>query len=129
VWSEREPGVVVVERESGARVAAPGRLPGAEVDRGPVIALRAARIRRACVRVDQPRPGGQLGDDGRRTNVSLNQFGTADPPPLGRVGLSAYLAYFDAALDEARERGVAREGVRDLLVRVLGATVDASGSA
>jgi AcrR family transcriptional regulator len=63
------------------------------------------------------------------TNVSLNQFGTADPPPLARVGLSAYLAYFEAALDEARERGVGREGVRDLLVHVLGATVDASGSA
>jgi AcrR family transcriptional regulator len=62
-------------------------------------------------------------------NVSLNQFGTADPPPLARVGLSAYLAYFEAALDEARERGVAREAVRDLLVRVLSATVDGSGSA
>src|SRR5262245_30071030 len=60
-------------------------------------------------------------------NVSVNQLGTADPPPLARVGLSAYLAFVETALDEARERGVARGGVRDLLVRVLSATVDASG--
>lgn len=62
-------------------------------------------------------------------NVSLNQFGSSDPPPLGRVGLAAYLAYVEAALDEAREQGVAREAVRDLLMEVLGATVEASRSA
>jgi AcrR family transcriptional regulator len=61
-------------------------------------------------------------------NVSLNQLGTADPPPLARVGLTAYVAYVEAALDEARERGVARDQVEGLLGRALSATVQAASS-
>jgi AcrR family transcriptional regulator len=59
-------------------------------------------------------------------NVSLNQFGTEDPPPLARVGLTAYLAYVEAALDEAREAGVSRADVAMLLGRVLSAAVAAA---
>jgi AcrR family transcriptional regulator len=60
-------------------------------------------------------------------NVSMNQLGNTDPQrPLARVGLAAYLAYVEAALDEALELGVAREEVRGLLERVLSATVEAS---
>jgi hypothetical protein len=42
------------------------------------------------------------------------------------VGLTAYLAYVEAALDEAREAGVSRADVAMLLGRVLSAAVAAA---
>lgn len=62
------------------------------------------------------------------SSVSMNQLGTADPSPLARVALSAYLAFVETALDEARERGVGRDEVRPLLVEALASTLNAAAS-
>lgn len=59
------------------------------------------------------------------SSVARNQLGTLAPSPLARVALSGYLAYVETALDEARERGVARDDVRELLVETLTPTLQA----
>lgn len=63
------------------------------------------------------------------SSVAQNQLGTSDPSPFARVALSGYLAYVETALDEARERGVAQDEVRELLVDTLTPTLQAVASA
>jgi AcrR family transcriptional regulator len=60
--------------------------------------------------------------------MSLNHLGTAEPPPLARVALQGYLAFFGAALDEAREAGVPPERLLPVLHEALtGALRGATG--
>jgi AcrR family transcriptional regulator len=60
------------------------------------------------------------------TVIALNHFGTADPPPLARVALRAYVDYHQTALDEWRDSGIDRDAVVKLLERTLLATVAAA---
>jgi AcrR family transcriptional regulator len=58
--------------------------------------------------------------------MALNNFGTADPPPLARLALKAFLAYAEEALDGWREEGLDRNQVLALLAQTLTATADAA---
>jgi AcrR family transcriptional regulator len=58
--------------------------------------------------------------------IALNHFGTADPPPLAKLALRAFLAYAEQALDTWREEGLDRAAVQALLARTLVATVEAA---
>jgi AcrR family transcriptional regulator len=61
--------------------------------------------------------------------IALNHFGTADPPPLARVALRAFVDFHQTALDESRESGVDRDTLVKLLESTLLATVDAARAA
>lgn len=59
-------------------------------------------------------------------NVAQNHLGTPQPPPIVRLALKAYVAFAEAALDEARVTGLAREQVTAVLAQTLLATIDAA---
>ena len=59
-------------------------------------------------------------------NVAQNHLGTAEPPPLVRLALKAYVAFSEAALDEARATGADRAEVTSVLANTLVATIDAA---
>ena len=61
--------------------------------------------------------------------LALNLLGTADPPPLARVALRAYLDFHQTALDEWRDSGLDRATLLALLERTLTATVAAAREA
>ena len=63
------------------------------------------------------------------TGMALNHLGTADPPPLARVALRAYLDFHQTALDEWRDTELDRETLLMLLERTLTATVAAARQA
>lgn len=55
------------------------------------------------------------------TAMSVNHLGTSDPPPLYRLAIKGYLAFFGAVLDESRtdEAPVPTEGLLKLLAETL----------
>jgi 2-hydroxychromene-2-carboxylate isomerase len=57
--------------------------------------------------------------------VSLNNFGTAEAPPIARLGIKGFIAFSEAVLDAARESGIPREQVVMLVAQALGATMQA----
>ena len=59
-------------------------------------------------------------------SVALNHLRTAEPPPLVHIALTGFVAYAEAALDEARTTRVSREKVMQLLSETLVATVRAA---
>lgn len=59
------------------------------------------------------------------TGIALNTLDTADPPPLARVALRAYLDFHETALDEWRDSDLDREALLALLEATLTATVAA----
>ena len=59
-------------------------------------------------------------------SISLNNLGTADPPPLARAALVGFFAFFEAALEEARAAGLPRERALVLLNETLVAALRAS---
>jgi AcrR family transcriptional regulator len=59
------------------------------------------------------------------SSVSLNNFGTADPPPIARLGIKGFIAFSEAVLDEARETGMPREQVLQLVAQAMLATMQA----
>jgi AcrR family transcriptional regulator len=59
-------------------------------------------------------------------SISLNQIGTAEPPPLPRIALRGYLAFFAAALDEARALSIPSATLLPFLNETLTATLDAA---
>ena len=61
--------------------------------------------------------------------TALNQLGTEEPPPVARMALRGYLAFFGAVLDEARVAGTPPERILPLLGGTLVAALDAAGSA
>lgn len=61
------------------------------------------------------------------SNISLNHFGSPDPPPLAGVALAGYLAFFEAALDDARAAGIPPEQVLPVLARTLAEALRAAG--
>ena len=58
-------------------------------------------------------------------SVALNHFGTTEPPPLALAVLRSYMAFAETALDEAREHGLDRDAMLDVLGRTLVAAVAA----
>lgn len=56
--------------------------------------------------------------------ISLNHFGTPDPPPYGLLAIRSWLDFAETALDECRERGLDREAVLELLGKTLFDAVD-----
>jgi AcrR family transcriptional regulator len=58
--------------------------------------------------------------------MTLNNFGTTDPPPLAKLAIRAFLAYAEEALDESREQGIDSNAVLALLAQTLTATADAA---
>ena len=60
------------------------------------------------------------------TSISLNQLGTSDPPPLVRIALQGYLAFFAATLEGARTRSASAEEILPLLNETLGACLNAA---
>lgn len=61
------------------------------------------------------------------SNICLNHFGSPDPPPLAGVALAGYLAFFEAALDDARATGIPPEQVLPVLGRTLAEALQAAG--
>jgi AcrR family transcriptional regulator len=59
------------------------------------------------------------------SSVALNHLGTADPPPLARLAIRAYLAFFESALDDARNTAVPIEHVTRVLDDTLTAAMQA----
>jgi AcrR family transcriptional regulator len=59
------------------------------------------------------------------SSVSINNFGTADPPPIARLGIKGLIAFSEAVLDEARNRGMPREQVLQLVAQAGAATMQA----
>jgi AcrR family transcriptional regulator len=59
-------------------------------------------------------------------SVALNHLQTAEPPPLVHIALTGFVAYAEAALDEARTTRISREKVMQLLSETLVATVQAA---
>jgi AcrR family transcriptional regulator len=59
-------------------------------------------------------------------SISLNQLGTTEPAPLTRIALQAYLAFFAAALEEARVRSVSPATLLPVLNETLTAALRAS---
>jgi AcrR family transcriptional regulator len=59
-------------------------------------------------------------------SISLNQLGTADPPPLVRIALQGYLAFFAAALDEAGARSIPPAELLPLLNETLATALGAA---
>lgn len=59
-------------------------------------------------------------------SVALNHLQTAEPPPLTHIALTGFVAYAEAALDEARTTQASRAQVMQLLSDTLVATVQAS---
>jgi AcrR family transcriptional regulator len=60
-------------------------------------------------------------------SISLNQLGTAEPPPPARAALVGFFGFFEAALEEARAAALPRERVLAMLNETLGAALRASG--
>ncbi len=61
------------------------------------------------------------------SSIALNHLGTEDPPPLARLALRGYLAFFEVALDDARDAGIAPEQVLPVLGGTLVAALGAAG--
>lgn len=59
-------------------------------------------------------------------NIAQNHLGTSDPPPLVRLALTAYTAFAETALDEARVAAVPQDQVTRVLAETLVATIDAA---
>jgi AcrR family transcriptional regulator len=59
-------------------------------------------------------------------SISLNQLGTADPPPLARAALVGFFAFFEAALEEARAAALPRGQVLAMLNETLVSALRAS---
>lgn len=60
-------------------------------------------------------------------SMSINHLGRPDPPPLVHVALRGYLAFFEAALDDARARGIGAEPMLPVLGETLVAALRAAG--
>ena len=95
---------------------------------------RSRRTRERRLARVAPRPlGGRAGDPGAARALSRrdrHRHGPqpprhADPPPLARVALRAYLDFHQTALDEWRDSGLDRAALLALLERTLTATIAA----
>jgi AcrR family transcriptional regulator len=61
--------------------------------------------------------------------ISLNQLGTATPPPLVRIALDGFIAYVETVLEGAFGEGLPRERVVELVGGTLAATIQGAVNA
>jgi AcrR family transcriptional regulator len=59
------------------------------------------------------------------TGVSLNNFGTATPPPIARLGITGYMVFSESVLDQGRENGLPQEQVLQLLAQTFAGMIQA----
>jgi AcrR family transcriptional regulator len=57
--------------------------------------------------------------------VSLNNFGTAEPPPIARLAIKGFISFCEKVLDEGRETGIPREQVLTLVAQTFASTMEA----
>ena len=57
------------------------------------------------------------------SSVSLNNFGTPDPPPIARLAIKGFIAFSETVLDQARMTGVPREQVLALVAQGFASTL------
>ena len=91
----------------------------------------AWRIHRRARAADQPEIDAVVTGYAERViaSVSLNHLGTPTPPPLVHLALTGFLAFAEAALDEARTTNAPREKVMRLLSDTLVETIRAARAA
>ncbi len=58
--------------------------------------------------------------------ILLNHFGSAEPPPLARLTVKGYLAFFGVVLEEARITATAQETILPILTTTLEASLTAA---
>jgi AcrR family transcriptional regulator len=63
------------------------------------------------------------------STISLNQLGTASPPPIVRIALDGFVAYVETVLEAALGEKMPREQVIALVGGTLAATIDGAVSA
>jgi AcrR family transcriptional regulator len=63
------------------------------------------------------------------SGVSLNNFGTPDPPPTTRLAIKGFIAFSETVLDEARETGAPREQVLSMVAQTLATGLQTAASA
>jgi len=91
----------------------------------------AWRIYRRARAADSPELSELTEHVGERviSSVSLNHLGTRTPPPLVHLALTAFVAFAETALDEARERNAPAGAVTQVLSESLVATIEAARAA
>lgn len=63
------------------------------------------------------------------SNISLNQLGTSEPPPVVRIALDGFLAYVETVVEAAIEDDLPREQVIELVGGTLMAAMNAAAGA
>jgi AcrR family transcriptional regulator len=56
-------------------------------------------------------------------SISLNNFGTPEPPPLARLAIKGFIAFSETVLDEARGADVPREQVLQMVAQTFASTM------
>ena len=88
----------------------------------------AWRIHRRARAADQPEINRIIADylDVIVANVSLNNVGTAEPPPRVRVTIEAIIAFGETLIDRARGTGFSEEEIVQTIIRTLRAALGAT---
>ncbi len=88
----------------------------------------AWRIHRRARAADQPEINRIIADylDVIVANVSLNNVGTAEPPPRVRVTIEAIIAFGETLIDRARGTGFSEEEIVHTIIRTLRAALGAT---
>lgn len=60
------------------------------------------------------------------SSVAQNHLGTGAPPPLPRMAIRGFLAFFESVLDDARATGASLDAILRMLADTLRHTVDAA---
>jgi AcrR family transcriptional regulator len=59
-------------------------------------------------------------------SVSINNFGTRQPPPMARLAIKGFIAFAETVLDEARETAAPPEQVVQLVAQSFAKTLEAA---
>jgi AcrR family transcriptional regulator len=62
-------------------------------------------------------------------NISLNQLGSSNPPPVVRIALDGFLAYAETVIEAGVEEGLDREQILELIAGTLMAAMNAAAGA
>lgn len=81
----------------------------------------AWRIHRQARAADQPEITHVVNDylDTVVSNISVNNLGMPDPPPLARASVLATIAFAETMLDEARSTGIPHDRIAQIILDVL----------
>jgi AcrR family transcriptional regulator len=89
----------------------------------------AWRIHRKARAADQPEINRIVSDylDTVVANISVNNLGTAEPPPRARLAILGTLAFSETIIDEARSIGVPGDQIGQIIIQTLLAALQAAG--